>query len=256
MDKAERVMRLQGRVAIVTGSGRGIGRAIALLFAAEGASVLVADMHGESGAGTAEAVMANGGKALAMCVDVTQRGDVEAMVKTANATLGGVDILVNNAGVLRNAPFLEMSEALWDEVLAVNLKGAFHTSQCVLPGMIAKRHGRIVNFCSGAALGSPLEANYSAAKAGVIGLTRTLALEFADHNITVNAVAPGVIDTPMTRAQSPTLIAEIERKIPLRRLGTADEVANAALFFASDEAAYVTGQILFVCGGRRVGVVA
>jgi 3-oxoacyl-[acyl-carrier protein] reductase len=148
-----------------------------------------------------------------------------------------------------------MSEEIWDEVIAVHLKGAFNTTQCVLPGMISRRYGRIVNLCSGAALGSPTEANYSAAKAELIGLTRTLALEFAEHNITVNAVAPGVVDTPMTRSLPASTLEDIGKRIPLQRFGTVEDIASAALFLASDDAAYVTGQILFVCGGRRVGVV-
>jgi 3-oxoacyl-[acyl-carrier protein] reductase len=149
-----------------------------------------------------------------------------------------------------------MSEIEWDEVIAVHLKGAFNTTQCALPGMVERGFGRVVNLSSGAALGSPTEANYSAAKAGIIGLTRTLALEFAEHNITVNAVAPGVIDTAMTRSIPKPVLDEIAGHVPMRRFGTTEDVANAALFLASEEAAYITGQILFVCGGYRVGVVA
>lgn len=248
--------RIDGRTAIVTGAGQGIGRAIAILFAAQGANVVVVDAVAERGDAVAHTVAKGGGKAISVPADVSRRDQVEAMVKHTVALFGAADILVNNAGILRNAPFLEMSEAVWDEVIAVHLKGAFHTCQCVLPGMVARQHGRIVNFCSGAALGSPLEANYSTAKAGLVGLTRTLALEFAPHNITVNAVAPGVIDTPMTTAQSPELIANIVTQVPLGRLGTPEEVAGVALFFATDASAYTTGQVLFVCGGRRVGGVA
>jgi 3-oxoacyl-[acyl-carrier protein] reductase len=248
--------RLRSRSAIVTGAGQGIGQAIALRFAAEGASVLVTDVVDRRASETAAMVMQAGGEAVPMHLDVTNRTNVEVVVRSAQERFGTIDILVNNAGILRNSPFLTMSEELWDEVIAVHLKGAFHTTQCVLPGMIARKYGRIVNFCSGAALGSPNEANYSAAKAGLMGLTRTLALEFAEHNITVNAVAPGVIDTPMTHSIPEPILTDIGKQIPLGRFGTVGDIASAALFLASDEAAYVTGQILFVCGGRRVGVVA
>ena len=248
-------MRLMGRTAVVTGAGQGIGRVIAGAFAAAGVNVVVSDRNKAAAVTACATIAAQGGRAVSVGADVTSRVEVEAMVQMAHEAFGAIDILVNNAGILRNAPFLEMSEAVWDEVIDVHLKGAFNTCQCVLPGMVAQGSGRIVNFCSGAALGSPLEANYSAAKAGLIGLTRTLALEFAQHNITVNAVAPGVIDTPMTREQSPALVAELEQKIPLKRLGTAEEVA-AAVYFAADEAAYVTGQVLYVCGGRRVGILS
>ena len=248
-------MRLKERVAIVTGAAQGIGRAIALRFAAEGARVVVADVNEEGAADTARLAQEAGGAALTVRADVARAEDTTAMVAAACDRFGGVHILVNNAGNIRDALLLKMSEEQWDNVIAVHLKGAFLATKAALPAMVTQQYGRVISLSSGAALGNPGQANYSAAKAGLLGFTRTVALEVARYNITVNAIAPGFIDTPMTRSIPDHIRSAVIEKIPLKRAGTPDDVAGVALFLASDDAAYVTGQVIQVCGGRRVGVI-
>ncbi len=240
---------VKGRVALVTGASRGIGRAIAQALAAGGAAV-VAAARGDNARPTADEIAAAGGRAEAVAVDVTDPGSIEAAVSRALDRFGRIDILVNNAGVTRDQLMLRMKREDWDAVLATNLTAAFTTVQAVLKPMIKQRHGRIVNITSvvGQA-GNAGQANYAASKAGLIGFTKAVALEVASRNVTVNAVAPGFIDTDMTRAIGEDAHATWAERIPARRLGTPEEVAAAVMFLASDEASYITGHVLAVNGG-------
>jgi len=255
-------MRLQDKVAIVTGGGSGIGQATSLRFAAEGARVVVADINFAAASAVADAARAAGGQAIPMEVNVADRASVEGLVERALAEYGHLDILINNAGINRDALFVRvkdgeikrMSDEQWDAVIAVNLKGTFLCSQAAAVPMIRQNYGRIVNTSSIAALGNIGQANYSASKAGVIGLTRTLALELARYNITVNCVAPGATRTPMTAGIPDNLREALIQKIPLRRMAEPEEIAGLHLFLASDEAAYITGQVIFCDGGLSVGV--
>jgi 3-oxoacyl-[acyl-carrier protein] reductase len=240
---------LNGRVAFVTGASRGIGRAIARMLAAHGADV-VAAARGDHAQATADEIRAAGGRAEAAAIDVTDTASVEAAVAATLARTGRIDILVNNAGIARDQLLLRMKRPDWDAVLATNLTSAFTCVQAVLKSMVKQRHGRIVNVSSvvGQA-GNAGQANYAASKAGLIGFTKSLALEIASRGITVNAVAPGLIDTDMTRAISAGAHDEWAARIPLGRLGTPDDVAAAVLFLVSDEASYITGHVLAVNGG-------
>ena len=236
-------------MALVTGASRGIGRAIALSLAARGAAV-VAAARGTNAQGTVDAIAAAGGRAAAADVDVTDGAAVERAVTGALEAHGRLDILVNNAGITRDQLMLRMKREDWDAVIATNLTAAFTCAQAVLKTMVKQRSGRIINITSvvGQA-GNPGQANYAASKAGLIGFTKALALEVASRNITVNAVAPGMIDTDMTRVIGGQAHETWAERIPLKRLGTAEEVAAAVAFLASDEASYITGQVLAVNGG-------
>ena len=240
---------LDGRVGLVTGASRGIGRAIALALGARGVEV-VAAARGEHAQPVVDEIRAQGGRAEAISLDVTDAASVDAAIAAIQARTGRVDILVNNAGITRDQLVLRMKREDWDAVLATNLTGAFTCTQAVLKPMIRQRAGRIVNITSvvGQA-GNPGQANYAASKAGLIGLTKSVALEVASRGITVNAVAPGLIDTEMTRKLSAGAQGGWESRIPLRRLGTPEDVAAAVAFLASDEASYITGHVLAVNGG-------
>jgi 3-oxoacyl-[acyl-carrier protein] reductase len=240
---------LEGRVALVTGASRGIGRAIAGALAKKGATVIAA-ARGEHAAEAVAEIAAAGGKAEAVTLDVTDQASVDAAVFGTLERHGRLDILVNNAGIARDQLVLRMKREDWDAVIATNLSAAYTCVQAVLKPMIKQRGGRIVNVTSvvGQA-GNAGQVNYAASKAGLIGLTKALALEVASRNITVNAVAPGLIETDMTRAISAGAHEDWAARIPLKRLGTPDDVANAVLFLASDEAAYITGHVLAVNGG-------
>ena len=246
-------MKLKDKVAIVTGAGRGIGEGVALRFAAEGAKIVCVDVNMEDAGGTVEAIKAKGGDAVAVRCDVSKAAETEAMAAAALDAFGTVDILVNNAGLIRDAQLKNMTEEMWDLVLNVNTKGPFLCCKAVTPVMVEKKYGKIVNLSSRAALGNFGQANYSAAKAGVIALTRTLALEMARHNINVNCIAPGYIDTPLMKGLPEKVIERILAGTPLGRAGKPEDIAAAALFLVSDEASFITGQTLFVCGGRSLG---
>ena len=240
---------LSGRVAIVTGASRGIGRAIATKLAGQGATV-VAAARGDNAAGTVEAIAASGGTAEVASADMADAAAIDALVSGTLQRHGRVDILVNNAGITKDQLMLRMKREDWDVVLATNLTGAFALTQAVLKPMIKQRGGRIVCISSVVGQsGNAGQANYAASKAGLIGFAKSVAQEVASRNITVNVVAPGLIDTDMTKAITDGAREEWAAKIPLKRLGTPDDIAAAVCFLASDEAAYITGQVLAVNGG-------
>jgi len=242
-------MRVKGKVAAVTGAGRGIGRAIALALAREGAAVVVSDIDLETAQQTAQEIKSGGGQAVALKVDVTNRQDAAALTEKAVQTFGGLDILVNNAGIYPSAPIVEIEEEEWDLVMAINLKGVFLCSQAAVKQMMAQRQGVVVNIASvDAKTRTTGNAHYAAAKAGVISFTRTLACEMAPYGIRVNAVAPGWIGTETLLKKSDRWQQAIE-EIPVGRLGTPEDVAEAVLFLVSDVASYITGEILDVNGG-------
>jgi 3-oxoacyl-[acyl-carrier protein] reductase len=243
------LLDLSGKVAIVTGASRGIGRAVAVRLAACGAQV-VATARDDHAAATVSAIHSAGGRAIQMAVDVTDRATVDELVAETLDQLGRVDILVNNAGITRDQLLLRMKGEDWDQVIATNLTAAFLCAQAVIKPMIRQRHGRIVSISSVVGqMGNAGQANYAASKAGLIGFSKALAREVASRSITVNVVAPGLIDTDMTRAIVDKAHSDWVTQIPLGRLGAADEVAAAVCFLASDEASYITGQVLAVNGG-------
>jgi 3-oxoacyl-[acyl-carrier protein] reductase len=248
--------RLDGRVAFVTGAGRGIGAATALRMAEEGARVALADLDMEGCMQVACEMEKLGTQGLPLICDVSNADAVQQAVDQAAKQFGRLDILVNNAGITRDNLLFKMSEAEWDAVMNVHLKGAFLCSRAAQKYMVEQKYGRIVSLSSTSALGNRGQANYSSAKAGLQGFTRTLAVELGPMGITVNAVAPGFIDTEMTRATARRLglepeqmIAEASKRIPVRRVGQPRDVANVICFLASEEAGFVNGQIMYVAGG-------
>ena len=243
-------MNLSTRIAIVTGSGQGIGREIALTLAEHGASVVISDINAATASEVAAEIEAKNQKSIAIVTDVTVQEEVTRLVDQTISSFGRIDILVNNAGIARDTLLLRMSSADWDQVLATNLKGAFLCTQAVLRHMIKQRWGRIINMASIVGLiGNPGQANYAAAKAGLIGLTKTTAREIAARGITANAIAPGFIDTEMTKRLSDNVKQEFLRQIPLGHIGSPKDVAYAVSFLASEEASYITGQVINVDGG-------
>jgi len=243
-------MSLQGRVAIITGAAQGIGRAIAEALAHAGADIAVADLDTGRSADTVAAVEKIGRKALNIKVNVADANETKAMAEHVIKTWGKIDILVNNAGITRDALLLRMKEEDWNLVLQVNLNGTFNCTKAVLQPMTKQRYGRIVNIASiVGAMGNVGQANYAASKAAVIGFTKTVAREYASRNVTVNAIAPGFIDTAMTQGLPAEVKEALQKQIPLGRLGTPADIAAAVQFLVSNEAAYVTGQVLHVNGG-------
>ena len=245
-------MKVEDRVAVITGSGQGIGEGIARRLAAEGAKVVVNDVVADRAEAVAGSIAASGGTAVGVAADVATSEGAEAIVGRAIEEWGRLDILVNNTGISRDAWLVKMSEEDWDETLRVNLKSQFLCSRAAAVGMMEQKHGRIVNIASRAWLGNPGQASYSASKGGVISLTRTLALELAKFQITVNCVAPALVDTPLFRSLKEEIQERLITTVPLGRIGTPEDIGQAVLSFACDEASYVTGQVLYVCGGRSL----
>jgi 3-oxoacyl-[acyl-carrier protein] reductase len=243
-------MSLNGKIALVTGAAQGIGRDIALGLAADGADVAICDVNLEAAQKTAADIEAKGRKSLAVKANVAASADVTAMIDQVVEKLGRIDILVNNAGITRDGLILRMKDEDWDLVLSINLKGAFLCTKAALKLMTKQRAGTIINIASiVGAMGNAGQANYVASKAGLIGLTKTIAREYANRNVTSNAVAPGFIDTAMTQALTDQVRADLAKQIPLGRLGSSEDVANAVRFLASPSAAYITGQVVHVNGG-------
>lgn len=240
----------QGKVAVITGASRGIGKSIAFALAAQGATIVAMDMDQAATEATVAELQATGAKALAVVGNVTVTADVERMIDAAVEAFGRVDILVNNAGITRDGLIMRMKDEEWDAVLNVNLKGAFVCTRTAFKVMSKQRYGRIINIASIVGqMGNAGQANYCASKAGLIGLTKSNAREMAKRNVTVNAVAPGFIATAMTDALSDKVRGELAAQIPLERLGSADDIANAVVFLASEASGYITGHVLAVNGG-------
>ncbi|MGQ9823430.1 MAG: beta-ketoacyl-ACP reductase [Desulfotomaculales bacterium] len=247
-------MRLKDKVALITGAGSGIGEATARRFAAEGAVVVLNDLNAAGVNRVAQELAAQGARVLVAEGNVTNKNDVAAMVEATLKKFRRLDILVNNAGINRDALVRKMTEEQWDTVLDVNLKGTFLCCQAVFGPMSEQKYGKINNTASIGAYGNIGQANYAASKAGVIGLSWTLALEYARYNINVNVVAPGATRTPMTAGIPAEIREQMINKIPLRRMAEPDEIAGVHVFLASDEANYITGQVIFVDGGLTVGI--
>ncbi|MBU2559874.1 3-oxoacyl-ACP reductase FabG [archaeon] len=244
-------MRLEDKVAIITGAARGIGKETALIFAREGAKVVVADVIREAGQETVDEIKDMGKEAFFAQVDVSNREDVDAMVKETLERYGKIDILINNAGIVRDSTLLKMTEEQWDLVININLKGVFNCAQAVARVMVEQGNGgSIINTSSAVGIyGNFGQTNYAATKAGVIGFTKALAKEVGRKGIRVNAVAPGFIDTPMLEKIPANVIEMVKERVPLQRLGRADEVANMYLYLASADAGYINGAVLSIDGG-------
>lgn len=243
-------MKLQGKIAVVTGAGQGIGQATALKFADEGATVVACDLDDAAVSRTVAACQAAGAPALGFALDVTDRPALDSMVKDVAERCGRIDILVNNAGITRDARVEKMTADEFDAVIDVNLKGVFNVAQALIPAMIAQGSGVILNASSVVGLyGNFGQTNYAAAKFGVIGLTKTWSRELGPRGIRVNAVAPGFVETPMLSSVPDNILAKMREQVPLKRLGKAEEVANIYAFLASADASYVNGAVIEVTGG-------
>ncbi|MEW6615642.1 MAG: glucose 1-dehydrogenase [Thermodesulfobacteriota bacterium] len=245
-------MRVKDRVAVVTGSGRGIGEATVRRLSEEGAKVVITDINEENAIKVANDIKAKGGSAIAVRTDVTRIDEVEALMAKAVEAFGKLDILVNNAGFNRDMLIKDMTEKDWDDVLDTDLKGAFLCAKFATKYMVEQKYGKVVNISSRAWHGNPGQANYSSAKAGIIGLTKSMAWEFGRYNINVNAIAPGIIATELMKGH-PKFEMIKERQLanmPIKRLGEPIDVANTILFLVSDEASFISGEVIHVSGGR------
>jgi len=244
---------LKDKVAVITGGADGLGRAASIKFAAEGAQVIIWDMNEEKSHVTLAEITAEGGKAFFAKVNTASYSEVEAATQDAISRFGRIDILINNAGITRDASIKKMTPEMWQQVIDVNLTGVFNCAKCVSAGMVEKGYGRIINTSSVVALyGNFGQSNYVATKAGVIGLTKTLARELGRKGVTVNAVAPGFIATEMVKKMPENILKSMEEKVPLGRLGTPEEIASVYLFLSSDEASYINGATISVDGGITI----
>lgn len=247
------MFRLDGKIALVTGASQGLGRAVALKLAQQGAGVVLAARQTDKLEALAQEIAAAGGKACALQLDLSQAAEIPARIATLPEEFAGVDILVNNAGITRDGLFMRMSLEQWNEVLNTNLTGSFAVTRELIRGMMKKRAGRVIFVSSVIGLmGNAGQANYAAAKAGMIGLAKSLARELGSRSITVNVVAPGFIETAMTAKLDEKTQKEIAESIVLRRFGSPDDIAAAIVYLASEEASYVTGQVLNVSGGMYI----
>jgi 3-oxoacyl-[acyl-carrier protein] reductase len=245
-------MALNGQVALVTGGGAGIGEGTAKLLAEQGAKVMVGDWNEQTAKATADAITKAGGTAASMKMDTSKREDAERGVAETVAKFGRIDILINNAGITRDASALKMEPHQWDQVIAVNLSGVFYCAQAAAKRMKDQNYGRIVNASSISGFGNFGQANYSATKAGLVGLTRTLAIEWAKYGITVNAIAPGFIQTSMTAAIPDEIKKGAALKIPVQRLGDPIDIARVYAFLVAKESSFITGQLIVVDGGQTL----
>ena len=243
-------MRLKGKNALITGAAQGIGKSIALGMAKEGANVVIADVNLESAESTAQEISALGVKSKSVKLDVSKQDEITGTFKSFTEEFGTFDILVNNAGITKDNILLRMKEEDWDAVMNINLKGSFLCSKEAIKIMGKQRYGKIINISSVVAfMGNPGQANYSSSKAGLIGLTKTIAKEYASRGIRANAVAPGFIQTAMTEALTDKVKDEMKKAIPLAQFGTSEDVTSAVVFLASNESDYITGQVIHVNGG-------
>ena len=245
-------MTVKGRVALVTGAGSGIGEEAVKQLAVSGCKIVVNDIDEEKISKVVDAINGEGGEAIGICCDVSKKNEVQTMMEETIANFGKIDILINNAGISKDSGLLKLKEEDWDKVIDINLKGTFLCSQQAVKYMREQKYGRIINISSRAWLGWPGQSNYSASKGGVVSLTRTMALELAKHKITCNCIAPGIIKTPLFETLSQEQVEKLTKIQPTKSIGVPADIAYGILFFAADDSDYITGQVIFIGGGKSL----